>query len=103
MKYGDLFTLNPIETVIQLERADRKTEGKRLVESFVITPSLGDTIETVVLPQFDFESGAEGKGIFVVGNYGTGKSHVMSFLSILAEDSSYLPSISDATWRTKLE
>lgn len=103
MKYGDLFTLHPIDTVIQLERADRKSEAKRLVESFVITPSLGETIETVALPQLDFQSGAEGKGIFVVGNYGTGKSHVMSFLSILAEDGSYLASVRDPAWRTKLE
>src|SRR5579871_625985 len=103
MKYGDLFTLNPIETVIQLERADRKSEAKRLVDTFVITPSLGETIETVALPQLDFESGAEGKGIFVVGNYGTGKSHVMSFLSIIAEDGSYLASVRDTAWRTKLE
>jgi len=102
MKYGDLFSLNPIETVIQLEKADRKIEAKRLVESFVITPSLGETIESVVLPQLDFQSGAEGKGIFVVGNYGTGKSHVMSFLSVIAEDDTFLASVRDPAWRTKL-
>jgi hypothetical protein len=102
MKYGDLFTLNPIETVIQLEKADKKGEAKLLVERFVITPSLGETIETVAIPQLDFLSGTEGKGIFVVGNYGTGKSHVMSFLSILAEDASYLTSLRDPSWTARL-
>ena len=102
MKYGELFDLNPIQSVIQLEQADRKTEARRLVKSFVITPSLGDTIKSVVLPQLDFESGAEGKGIFVVGNYGTGKSHVMSFLSIIAEDEAAVASVQDAAWHAPL-
>ena len=71
MKYVDLFTLNPIESVIKIDQADKKTEAKRLVSTFVITPSLGDAMNSVALPQLDFESGMEGKGIFVVGNYGT--------------------------------
>jgi ABC-type lipoprotein export system ATPase subunit len=33
------------------------------------------------------------KGVQVVGNYGTGKSHLMSVLSLVAEDSAYLPMI----------
>ena len=32
-------------------------------------------------------------GILVVGNYGTGKSHLMSVLSLVAEDVAYLPLI----------
>ena len=103
MKYADLFTLNPIETVIQIDKADKKSEAKRLVETFVVTPSLGDAIESVALPQLDFESGVEGKGIFVVGNYGTGKSHVMSFLSIVAEDVRMLQHLRNEEWKPKLE
>ena len=103
MKYADLFTLNPIESVIQIEKADKKVEATRLVERFVITPSLGEAIENVALPQLDFESGLEGKGIFVVGNYGTGKSHVMSFLSVLAEDADMLHYVKDDGWKPKLE
>ena len=33
------------------------------------------------------------KGILIVGNYGTGKSHLMSVLSLVAEDAAYLPLI----------
>ena len=84
-KYSELFTLHPIETVIEINKADSKTEAKRLVSTFVITESLGQQITDVALPQLDFGSVVEGKGILVVGNFGTGKSHVMSFLSILAE------------------
>ena len=38
MKYDELFTLHPIETVIKIDEADKKAEAKRLVETFVITP-----------------------------------------------------------------
>jgi hypothetical protein len=102
MKYSDLFTLNPIESVIQIDKAEKKNEAQRLVERFVITPSLGEAIESVALPQLDFESGAEGKGIFVVGNYGTGKSHVMSFLSVLAEDAGMLQYVQNEGWKARL-
>jgi hypothetical protein len=101
MKYSDLFTLNPIETVIKIDEADKESEAKRLVDTFVITPSLAEAFETIALPQLDLENPTEGKGIFVVGNYGTGKSHVMSFLSIIAEDASYLPNVHSNTWRGK--
>jgi len=101
MKYDELFTLHPIETVIKIDEADKKAEAKRLVETFVITPSLGEAITNVALPQLDFESATEGKGIFVVGNYGTGKSHLMSFLSIIAEDAAVLPSVRSDEWRQK--
>lgn len=102
MRYSDLFTLNPIETVIKINEADKKNEAKRLVNTFVITQALGQQIEDVALPQLDFASSVEGKGIFVVGNYGTGKSHVMSFLSILAENEDYLQYLRDENWREKL-
>ncbi len=69
MKYSDLFTLNPIESVIQIDRADKKGEAKRLIERLVVTPSLGEALENIALPQLDWETGAEGKGILVVGNY----------------------------------
>ncbi|MGE5580737.1 MAG: DUF6079 family protein [Bacillota bacterium] len=102
MKYGDLFTLNPIETVIKINDADNRTKAKRLISTFVITPSLGRALESVAIPQLDLGRGIEGKGIFVVGNYGTGKSHVMSFVSLIAEDASYLEYVRDESWREKM-
>lgn len=102
MNYGDLFTLNPIESVIKIDQADDKSAARRLVETFVITPSLGEAIESVALPQLDFTSGVEGFGVFVVGQYGTGKSHVLSFLSILAEDAPLLSAVRDGVWQEKL-
>lgn len=102
MTYSALFTLNPIETVIEIEKADKHNEARRLVERFIITPSLATTIENVALPQLRFDSANEGKGVLIVGNYGTGKSHLMSFLSILAENDTYLSYVQSPEWREKL-
>ena len=38
-----------------------------------------------VIPQLRFDLSADNKGILIVGNYGTGKSHLMSVLSAIAE------------------
>ncbi|MCK6631903.1 MAG: DUF6079 family protein [Fimbriimonadaceae bacterium] len=102
MKYGDLFELNEITEVIKIAKADTASGAQELVKRFVLTKSLSDSIDGIAIPQLNFESGVEGKGIFVVGNYGTGKSHVMSFLSILAENADMLRYVQDDEWRAKL-
>ena len=61
MKYGDLIQFEPIESVVQLRNTDR------------------------------FDAPSDNKGLMVVGNYGTGKSHLMSVLSAIAADAATLP------------
>jgi energy-coupling factor transporter ATP-binding protein EcfA2 len=39
----------------------------------------------LVFPQLRFNKPADNKGILVVGNYGTGKSHLMAVISAIAE------------------
>jgi len=39
----------------------------------------------LVIPNLQFESPADNKGVLIVGNYGTGKSHMLSVISGLAE------------------
>src|ERR1700733_4116434 len=39
----------------------------------------------LVIPNLQFESAADNKGVLIVGNYGTGKSHLLSMISGLAE------------------
>ncbi len=95
MHYRDLFQLNPIQTVIKLEDSNAKATALELVQRFVVTPSLQDMLQRVALPELS-KSAAEGKGIFVVGHYGTGKSHVMSFLSALAEHADAVPQLRPA-------
>tara|TARA_R110002072_G_scaffold240450_1_gene399024 strand:+ start:1847 stop:5572 length:3726 start_codon:yes stop_codon:yes gene_type:complete len=85
VNYSDLIQFDPIETVVQLREADHAASARRLVETFVISSRLGEQLADLVLPQLQFETPADNKGILVVGNYGTGKSHLMAVISAIAE------------------
>ena len=93
MKYGDLIQFDPIETVIQLRDADKMSEAKQLVSTYVISDEMAEKLTTIVFPQLQFERPADNKGILVVGNYGTGKSHLMSVISAIAEHASLTTSL----------
>lgn len=85
MKYGDLIQFDPIETVVQLRDADELNRAKHLVSSYVISEEMADRLVNVIFPQLQFEQPADNKGVLVIGNYGTGKSHLMSVISAVAE------------------
>lgn len=85
MKYADLIAFDPIESVVQLREADSASAARRLVETFVISRNLAKLLVELVFPQLQFARPADTRGLMVVGNYGTGKSHLMAVLSALAE------------------
>ena len=93
MRYSDLIQFEPIESVIQLLDADRPDEGKKLVSTYVISDDMAERIAKLMIPQMSFDESVDHKGVLVVGNYGTGKSHLMSVLSLVAEDASFVPMI----------
>ena len=93
MRYGDLIQFEPIESVIQLLDANRPDEAKKLVATYVISDDMAERIAKQVIPQLSFDESVDHKGVLVVGNYGTGKSHLMSVLSLIAEDAAYVPMI----------
>lgn len=90
MQYRDLIQFEPIESVIQLLDANRPTQAMKLVSSYVISDDMAERIAKQIVPQLGFDESVDHKGLLVVGNYGTGKSHLMSVLSLVAEDASYL-------------
>ncbi len=85
MKYSDLIQFDPIESVVQLREADQEANARRLVETFVISDRMGEQLADLVFRQLQFEKPADNKGLLVVGNYGTGKSHLMAVISAVAE------------------
>lgn len=93
MYYGDLIQFEQIESVIQLLDANRPEEAKKLVSTYVISDEMADRIANQMIPQLAFDESVDHKGVLVVGNYGTGKSHLMSVLSLVAEDAAYQPMI----------
>jgi hypothetical protein len=96
MKYGDLIQFEPIESVVQLRDADEATAARQLVETYVISEEMAEKLVGLVIPQLQFEQPTDNKGLLVVGNYGTGKSHLMSVISGLAENSDLAASLRNA-------
>ena len=93
MRYGDLIQFEPIESVIQLLDANRPNEAKKLVATYVMSDDMAERIAKQMIPQLSFDESVDHMGVLVVGNYGTGKSHLMSVLSLVAEDAAYQPMI----------
>ena len=93
MKYGDLIQFDPIESVVQLRDADKSSAALNLVSTYVISDEMAERLTQLVIPQLQFDQPFDNKGILVVGNYGTGKSHLMSVVSSLAADASMLDAV----------
>lgn len=104
MKYGDLIQFDAIESVVQLRDADKTNAAKNLVSTYVISDEMAEKLTGLVykngaleskntkalFPQLQFEVPVDNKGLLIVGNYGTGKSHLMSVVSSLAADAKLL-------------
>lgn len=95
MKYGDLIQFEPIESVVQLRDADQAAAARQLVQTYVISEEMSEKLVSLVFSQLQFDQPMDNKGLLVVGNYGTGKSHLMSVISALAENGDLLSHLSD--------
>jgi hypothetical protein len=85
VKFSDLIHFEPIETIVQLREADAKSKAYQLVETFVISDRMAEQLAGVVFSQLQYDHPQDNKGLLIVGNYGTGKSHLMSVISAVAE------------------
>jgi hypothetical protein len=85
LRYNDLIHFDPIESVVHLNDADDQSSAQRLVSTYVISDEMAERLVEIVFPQLQFHHPADNKGLFVVGNYGTGKSHLLSVISAIAE------------------
>jgi hypothetical protein len=96
MKYSDLIEFDPIESVVQLRDADEAAAAKQLVKTYVISEEMAEKLTGLVIPQLQFDQPTDNKGLLVVGNYGTGKSHLMSVISGFAENPELAISLNNA-------
>lgn len=86
MRYSELIQFDPIDTVVVLKDADESSSARQLARTYVISEEMADKLCNLVFPQLQFDEPVDNKGLFVVGNYGTGKSHLMSVISAVAEN-----------------
>ncbi|MCD6296791.1 MAG: hypothetical protein J7M30_06515, partial [Deltaproteobacteria bacterium] len=79
LKIIDLVEVPDIRTVIQLEDLKSPDLCRMIMETFVLTREVIDNL-TAILTSL---TGHEGRGIFLKGHFGSGKSHFLSMLSLL--------------------
>ena len=96
MKYKELIQFDPIDEIIKFGKLDDEDYRAKLVRNFVCSTAYEDRIIPQICSKLDLNASTETKGIQIVGNYGTGKSHLMSLFSIIAENADYLPMVQSA-------
>lgn len=86
MKYKELINFEPITEVVKFSETHKADYQKNLVKTFVFSETFKNHLIPLMVRNLDFNFSGESFGIQVVGNYGTGKSHLMSLVSLIAED-----------------
>jgi len=86
MKYKDLIQFEPITTVVKLVNAGEQSIAESLIKTFVFSKKMQEDLREVIIKNLITEPTYETQGIQVVGSYGTGKSHLMSLVSAIAEN-----------------
>ncbi len=87
IKIGDLIDVPDLRTVIELsdtrdldpDDPEGRTVLELLLQSFIIT----DDIKAILLVILQTMLQGKGKGFFIAGNYGSGKSHLLSIIALL--------------------
>lgn len=102
MKYRDLIQFEAVTEVIQLVTANKKEMATQLVDSYVISDRMADVIMHRISPALKLGDQAKSRGLLIVGNYGTGKSHLMSVITSVAEHADLLEHIKYPSIREEL-
>ena len=95
MKYRDILQFEPITDVIQLDKLASDDYREDIIKTFVYPDYFVETIIPEIVRNLKFGERNQ-KGIQIIGNYGTGKSHLMSLVSLIAENDKYLEKVSNA-------
>lgn len=103
MKYSELLNFNPIEDVIQLTTANDSDKAREYVKNYVMSDTMAQSLKAPVIDQLQMDEVIDNKGVLVVGNYGTGKSHLMSVISAIAKDADNLQYLQNKNFAKDME
>ncbi|MCD8293625.1 MAG: DUF6079 family protein [Clostridia bacterium] len=103
MKYSELISFNPIEDVIKLTSANDADKAREYVKTYVMSDAMAESLKTLVVDQLQMDEVSNNKGILIVGNYGTGKSHLMSVISAVANDAENLKYLQNKNFAKSME
>ena len=85
LQYSELINFEPVESVVQLKDANDLQRAQHLLDTYVISDNMAEKICHDIIENIQFDRQVDNKGMLIVGNYGTGKSHLMSVISTIAE------------------
>lgn len=114
MKYRDIIKFDPINEVVKFSRLGEENYRTSLVRNFVFSKDYEKTIIPRICENLDYTQtyrpfhkdsfrGFDSFGLQIVGNYGTGKSHLMSLISLIAETPDYLTLVSNYNAKKTLQ
>lgn len=90
MKYREIIQFESLNEVVKFNRLNDEDYRKNTVSSYVFSDTYQKTIIPEICKNLDYTAGYETFGLQIVGSYGTGKSHLMSLFSLIAENTDYL-------------
>jgi hypothetical protein len=102
MKYGDLIQFEPINEVVKFSRTNEIEYQKNLIKTFVFSKTLKESLIPLMVRNLNYHQPGETFGLQVVGNYGTGKSHLMSLVSLIAENESLADLVQEENAKSEL-
>lgn len=102
MKYSELLHFEPITEVVKFDRLSDVSYQESLVRTFVFSKEYENTIIPFICNNLDYTTTAETFGLQIVGNYGTGKSHLMSLFTLIAENEEFLQYLTNDKARESL-
>ena len=79
---GELVHLPPVRTVVRLADLADQSLRRHMAETFIFTGEVSFVCSTILKKI----SATQGEGFFIVGNYGSGKSHLLNVLSLILSD-----------------
>ncbi|MEH7558768.1 DUF6079 family protein, partial [Priestia megaterium] len=85
LTYGNLIDFEAVESVVQLKEANNTDYAISLLNTYVISDNMAEKLTNEIIENMQFDRLVDNKGMLIVGNYGTGKSHLMSVISTIAE------------------
>lgn len=103
MKYSELISFKPIESTIQLLETVEKSAARDVVSTYVMSDSMAEGMQAPVIDQLQMEDVVDNKAVMVVGNFGTGKSHLMSLIAAVATDADNLQYLQNKKFAGSME
>ena len=89
MKYGELIQFDPIESVVQLQDADKISAAHQLVNTYVVSDEMAERMVSLVIPQLQLSSPSIIRAFWLLVIM-VRKSHFMSVVSVLLPIRLYL-------------